>query len=209
MTGGPAAQRPHLFRDGPGPVLLTLHGTGGDEAQIAELAPMVDPDAAVLSPRGDVVEQGVRRWFRRYAEGIFDEDSVVAEAARLADFITWARTAHSLEGRRIVAVGLSNGANIALATLLLHPGVLQEVIALSGMHPLPDRQVGHGLEGTRVLLLNGASDPMAPSGSVDRLERTLRDAGAAVDRRVRPGGHGAQRSEVAAAAEWVARPTSG
>ena len=203
MSDVATPQRPHLFREGTGPVLLMLHGTGGTEQQIAELAPLLDPAAAVLAPRGGVVEHGMLRWFHRHAEGVFDADSVATEAAGLAAFIDEAVSAYSLQDRELVAVGLSNGANIALATLLLHPGTIRRVVAFSGMHPLPDGPAPGRLDDTRVLLLNGAQDPMAPSPSVNRLERDLRAAGSQVDRRVRPGGHGVQQSEVDAAAEWI------
>jgi phospholipase/carboxylesterase len=203
MSARPADERPHLFTPGSGPVLLMLHGTGGSEKQIAPLGSMLDADAAVLAPRGQVSENGMLRWFRRHAEGVFDADSVIEEAAALARFVEWARVAYNLADRPIIAVGMSNGANIALATALLHPDTLDRVVAFSGMHPLPERPLTGNLTQVDVLLLNGSDDPMAPAASVDQLERELRAAGAQVERRTRPGGPGIERSEIASAQSWI------
>jgi phospholipase/carboxylesterase len=180
-----------------------LHGTGGNERQIAALATLLDPTADVLAPRGRVIENGMLRWFRRYAEGVFDLDSVTEEAAALAGFVEWAREFYDLGDRQLTAVGVSNGANIALATTLLHPDTVGRVISFSGMHPLPGRQVAPDLSGVEILLLNGAQDPMAPSASVDQLDQQLRAANATVERITRPGGHGVERSEIEAAKRWV------
>ena len=132
---------PHLFEPGSpdAPVLLTLHGTGGNEAEIAAIAPHLLPGAGILSPRGRVSEHGMNRWFRRIAEGVFDVEDVIARAGELAAFIALARAHYGLGDRRMLAVGFSNGANIALATALLHPEALDRVVAFSGMFPFGDR----------------------------------------------------------------------
>ena len=132
---------PHLFTPGDParPVLLTLHGTGSDERDIAQIAGILDPTAAVLSPRGKVSESGMLRWFARRGEGVFDVDDVVFRSGELVSFLEWARDSYRLGHRQIVAVGLSNGANIALATALLNPSSISRVIAFSGMYPLGDR----------------------------------------------------------------------
>lgn len=203
---------PHVFTPGePGaPVLLTLHGTGGDEREITALAAALAPAAAILSPRGRVSEGGANRWFRRLREGVFDVDDVIARAGELAAFIAAARERYGLQDARLIAVGFSNGANIALATALLHPSALSRVVAFSGMYPFGDRDpIAHlsatAGAGVELLLLNGSGDPMAPSASVDVLERTATQHGASVDRRTRPGGHGIDASELHAAKEWAAR----
>ena len=206
------AEWPHLFTPGAAdrPVLLTLHGTGSDERDIAQIAPELDPAAAVLSPRGAVSENGMLRWFARRGEGNFDVDDVIFRSGELAKFIDWARGTYELGDRPLVAVGMSNGANIALATALLHPASVNRVIAFSGMYPLGDRipeGEGHpaaeSLAAVDVILLNGSADPMAPSASVDLLERVLRERGATVRRAVRAGGHGITRADVDAAREWL------
>ena len=214
---------PHVFRagspetsvgsdprgDAPGgdaPVLLMLHGTGGNEQEVLTLADAIDPAATVLAPRGRVTEGGMLRWFRRLSEGVFDVDDVVVRAGELAGFIGWARRRYDLGERRFIAVGFSNGANIALATALLHPAALDRVVAFSGMFPLDDRTLTTDLAGTAVLLLNGRSDPMAPLTSADRAAATLTERGAQVERELRDGGHGIAATDVAAARSWLARP---
>lgn len=216
----PALDWPHVFRAGApdaaagageagseddSPVLLMLHGTGGDERDILNLADALDPTATVLAPRGRVTEGGMLRWFRRLSEGVFDVDDVVVRAGELAGFIAAARQRYGLGERRIIAVGFSNGANIALATALLHPGAIDRVVAFSGMFPLDDRPLTTDLSGTAVLLLNGRSDPMAPLDSADRAARTLTEHGARVDRELREGGHGITATDAAAARAWLAR----
>ena len=194
--------------DSPGadsPVLLMLHGTGGNEQEILTLADAVDPAATVIAPRGRVIEGGMLRWFRRLSEGVFDVDDVVVRAGELAGFIAWARQNYGLGERRIIALGFSNGANIALATALLHPKALDRVVAFSGMFPLDARANSTQLSGTRVLMLNGRSDPMAPLTSADRAAATLTERGALVERELRDGGHGIAATDVAAARSWLAR----
>lgn len=213
MSGDAAPQLdldtwPHTFTEGhePGaPVVLTLHGTGGDEHEIAALGAALVPGAAVLSPRGRVKEGPANRWFRRLGEGVFDVDDVIARAGELAAFVTAARERYGLGERTVIATGFSNGANIALATALLHPGVLPRVVAFSGMYPFADRDPIGDISGVELLLLNGTADPMAPERSVDLLERVAIDHGAAVTRIRRPGGHGIDRSELQATKEWLAR----
>lgn len=147
------------------------------------------------------------RWFRRRAEGIFDLDDVIARAGDLAGFITAARAHDGLGDRRIVAVGFSNGANIALATALLYPQILDRVIALSGMYPLGDRRSSEDLGGSRILILNGDRDPMAPLPSVNDLMAALERQGADVEQVLRPGGHGIEYTDLAAAKDWLNRLT--
>lgn len=209
-AGPPAPDWPHAYRAGSpasanDPVLLMLHGTGGNEEEILGLADALDPAATVLSPRGPVTEGGMRRWFRRLSEGVFDVDDVVRRTAELAGFLAWARHRYDLDERPIVAVGFSNGANIALATALLHPEALDRVIAFSGMFPLDGRSLATDLSATAVLLLNGRTDPMAPLTSVDTVAAALTARGAEVEQELRDGGHGIAATDVAAARSWLAR----
>jgi phospholipase/carboxylesterase len=199
---------PHIYRPGAAghPVLLMLHGTGGTEHDLLGLAAALDPAAAVLSPRGRATENGMNRWFRRLAEGVFDLDDVEVRSAELADFVEAARARYELADRPIVAVGFSNGANVALATALRHPSTVARVIAFSGMHPLPGRADADAatLDETSVLLLNGESDPMAPLTSVDALADELQARGALVREVRRAGGHGVTEADVFAAQGWLA-----
>ncbi|WP_111720442.1 alpha/beta hydrolase [Homoserinimonas sp. OAct 916] len=198
---------PHLYTPGEAdtPVLLMLHGTGSNENDIASLGAELHPGAGILAPRGAVQENGKLRWFRRHGEGNFDVDDVIARAGDLAGFLTAAREHYDLAGRPVIAVGFSNGANIALATAMLHPKALSQVIAFSGMYPFGDRESSVELTGSRILALNGEADPMAPLGSVDTLITTLRQNGADAEQVRRPGGHGIARADLAAAKEWMAR----
>jgi phospholipase/carboxylesterase len=198
---------PHLLTPGESgaPVLLTLHGTGGDEREITALAARLNPQATVLSPRGRVSEAGANRWFRRLREGVFDVDDVVVRADELAAFISAARHEYGLTDAPLTAVGFSNGANIALATALLHPTVVSRVVAFSGMYPFGDRDPIGDVTGVELLLLNGSADAMAPAASVDVLERTASAHGASVTRHTRPGGHGIDQGELEAAKAWLVR----
>lgn len=202
---------PHLYNPGDddAPVLLMLHGTGGSEHEIAALAAELHPGAGVLAPRGPVQEQGMRRWFRRHGEGVFDVDDVIARASDLAGFLEAAREHYGLGNRPLVAVGFSNGANIALATAILHPKALDRVIAFSGMYPFADRDAAANLVGSRFLILNGEADPMAPRTSVNTLMTALRQNGAAVEQVMRAGGHGIAQTDLASATGWLTNSLAG
>ncbi|OUE31269.1 putative hydrolase MhqD [Clavibacter michiganensis] len=192
---------PHAFEPGAdaGPVILGLHGTGADERQGLELARLVAPGQPALAPRGSVREGSAARWFRRHAEGVFDVDDVVARAAELADLVAEARSAYALGDREILAVGFSNGANMALATTLLHPAAVPETIAFSARWPLGDREPVADLTDTRITLLNGDADAMAPLVDVERTVREAAARGSDVVSRVRPGGHGLDARDLDAA----------
>ncbi|GAA4682605.1 alpha/beta hydrolase [Frondihabitans cladoniiphilus] len=206
MPSSTLADQPHVFlpgSDSGSAALVALHGTGGSETDMAAFAQALDPDAAVLAPRGLVTEGPHQRWFRRLSEGVFDVDDVQDRAHELAAFVTAARDAYDLQGRRIIAIGFSNGANMGLALAILHPDLLDGVIAFSGMYPFADRVIDARLTHFPVLLLNGDQDPMAPNDSVTRLEERLREGGANVTRRTRPGGHGIEPDETDTAREWL------
>jgi len=210
LSAAELAAWPHVFREAAGggateaPVFVTLHGTGGTEHDIVALADALDPSWAVLSPRGRTSENGMNRWFARRGEGVFDVDDVVVRAGELADFIEWATASYGLEGRPLVLVGFSNGANIALATAFLHPLVAQRAIAFSGMYPFADRRLDARLDSSTILLVGGADDPMAPAPSVATLVSELERAGAAVTAAHRAGGHGIAAADLERAKEWLA-----
>lgn len=186
-----------------GPVLLLLHGTGGGPRDLLGLGDRLAGDAPVLAPAGPVSEQGAARWFRRLAEGVFDVDDVVARANQLADFVGDATGAHGLTGRPVVAVGFSNGANIAAAVTLLRPGTLRAAALFSAMLPVPEPPE-HDLSGTDVFLAGGTNDPMAPLASADRLVEVLRSGGADVETFRHSGGHQVTMPSVDAATTWLA-----
>ena len=184
------------------PPLLLLHGTGGDETDLLPLGRTLLPGAALLSPRGAVLENGMPRFFRRLAEGVFDEADLRRRAADLAGFIAEARTAYGLAAP--VAVGFSNGANIAAALLLLHPGVLAGAVLLRPMVPLCETPPVD-LAGRPVLMLSGAADPIVPAANVGSLAERLRAAGATVSHETLPVGHGLSQADVAQAGVWLTR----
>ncbi len=182
------------------PPLLLLHGTGGDENDLLPLGRTVAPGAALLSPRGKVLEGGMPRFFRRHAEGVFDEADVRRRAHELADFVAEARAAYGLAPP--VALGFSNGANIAAAVLLLRPETLAGAALLRAMAPLADPPAAD-LAGKPVLILSGASDPIVTANNAARLAEALRGAGAVVDHRSLPVGHGLSQADVAITKAWL------
>ena len=182
------------------PPILLLHGTGGDENDLLPLGQAVAPGAALLSPRGKVLEGGMPRFFRRLAEGVFDEDDVRRRANELADFVEEARRVYGLEAA--IALGFSNGANIAAAVLQLRPEVLAGAVLLRAMVPLkqaPDVD----LTGKPILILSGAADPIVPAENAARLASILNAAGAVVEHRTLPAGHGLSQADVALAKAWL------
>ncbi|HET9327062.1 MAG TPA: alpha/beta hydrolase [Candidatus Eisenbacteria bacterium] len=181
--------------------LLLLHGTGGNELDLLPLGPMLDPYAALLSPRGDVLENGMPRFFRRIREGVFDEEDVKLRARALSEFVAEARAEYGLG--QVTAAGFSNGANIASAVMLLHPATLAGGVLLAPMvpiepDPLPD------LTGTPVFLGAGRSDPLVSVTEAERLAALLTRAGADVTLHWHPGGHSIDRGVVTAAHDWLA-----
>lgn len=181
--------------------LLLLHGTGGNEHDLVPLGRTLAPDAVLISPRGKVLERGAPRFFRRFAEGMFDEADVVARAAELAAWAKVAAARHA-PGLPLVAFGFSNGANIAAAMLLLHPEVLDEAVLLRAMPPLSAPPVPD-LSGRRVLMLNGLADPIATPEIAERLAGQLRASGAALTARMLPAGHGLTQADLDAAAGFL------
>ena len=187
------------------PPLLLLHGTGGDENDLLGLGKMISPGSALLSPRGRVLEHGMPRFFRRLAEGVFDEDDVRRRALELGDFVADARQQYGIAAP--VAVGFSNGANIAAALLLLKPDVLAGAILLRAMVPLSDPPktdlLKPELGGKPILLLSGQSDPIVPATNSAKLAALLSEAGARVDHKVLPAGHQLSQADVTLARNWI------
>ena len=194
----------HRFEPGDASVrpLLLLHGTGGDEADLLPLGRRVSPGAALLSPRGPVLENGMPRFFRRLSEGVFDADDVRRRAADLAGFVAAARARYGLPAP--LALGFSNGANIAAAMLLLHPDALAGAVLLRPMVPLSDAAPAD-LAGRPVLMLSGAADPIVPAENAARLAALLTAAGARVEHATLPAGHGLSQADLARVEAWMAR----
>ena len=194
----------HRFAPGERPAarpLLLLHGTGGDENDLLPLGRMVAPGAPLLSPRGKVLEHGMPRFFRRLAEGVFDEDDVRARAHELADFVAAARDHYGIAAP--IALGYSNGANIAAAVMLLRPETLAGGVLLRAMVPLAKADAKEGLADKPVLIVSGARDPIAAPSNAVRLKAMLEAAGAQVEQRVLASGHELSQADVTLARDWL------
>ncbi len=182
--------------------LLLLHGTGGDEHDLMPLGHLLDLNANLLSPRGKVLENGMPRFFKRLAEGVFDVPDLIAQTQALSEFVSEAADAYGFDPARVTAAGFSNGANIAAALLLLHPGVLKSAILLHPMVPLVPATLPD-LAGTNVFIGAGRRDLIASEEETERLAMLLSQAGANVTLAWQPGGHALTREEADAAAVWL------
>jgi predicted esterase len=185
------------------PTLLLLHGTGGDETDLLSLGEVLAPEAGLLSPRGQVREHGMPRFFRRLAEGVFDLDDLRFRTHELAGFVAAAAAAYGFDARRVIAVGYSNGANIAASLLLTHPGVLCGAVLFHAQVPL-EPQEAPNLSGVPVFLTGGRADPIVRPAETERLAALLREAGADVTLRWQPNGHTLSPREVDEARRWLA-----
>ncbi len=186
--------------------LLLLHGTGGDENDLIPLGASLLPGASILSPRGAVRERGMPRFFRRLAEGVFDLEDLAARTQELIRFVYAAVAKYELDAKKIIAVGFSNGANIAASVLLTQGGVFQGAVLIRAMVPFePERPTK--LDGTPVLLLSGEWDPIATPEQARRLEQLLAAAGAKPTLTFFDSGHDLTRGDIAAAAGFLAELT--
>jgi len=182
--------------------LLLLHGTGGTESDLLSLGRTLDPKAALLSPKGKVSENGMPRFFRRLAEGVFDEEDLIFRTHELADFIGASATQYGFDPKKVIAVGYSNGANIAASLLLLRPGVLHGAALLRAMVPLVPENLP-SLDGAPVLLLSGDHDPIVPPDNARRLAALLKSAGADVTASVENAGHGLTEQSLETVKIWL------
>jgi phospholipase/carboxylesterase len=190
--------------DESGPTLLLLHGTGGNEEDLIPLGQELLPGAAILSPRGKVSEYGAPRFFRRLAEGVFDHEDLLFRTHELAAFVEAAADEYGFDPSRIVAVGYSNGANVAASTILLHPRLLRAAVLFRAMVPF-EPEVAPDLSGMPIFVAAGRMDRMIAPDNTQRLVDILAEAGAEVDLRWRNVGHPLTYEEVGEAREWIAR----
>ena len=162
------------------------------------------PDAALLSPRGKVLENGAPRFFRRLAEGVFDIADLIFRTNELADFIEAASVEYKFDPQLVIAVGYSNGANVAASMLLLRPAVLNKAILFRAMYPLevvesPD------LKGKQIMMAAGKSDPIIGRPSVEKLYEVLKACGADVTLVWQPTGHQLLQGDIDAANQWLSQ----
>jgi len=187
--------------------LLLLHGTGGNERDLIPLGRELDPNASLLSPRGKILENGMPRFFRRLAEGVFDLEDLKTRTNELADFVAAAVRHYKLATDHVVGVGYSNGANIAASMLLLRPEIMRATILFRAMVPLvPDKMPD--LSSVRIWIGAGDEDPIVPASETRRLAELLRRAGADVTIRFAEAAHGLTNDDVEAAHHWLGGLTS-
>lgn len=184
--------------------LLLLHGTGGNERDLIPLGRDLDPNASLLSPRGKVLENGMPRFFRRLAEGVFDLEDLLKRTHELADFVIVAAQHYKIDINRLGAVGYSNGANIAASMLLLRPGVLSAAILFRVMVPLIPETLPD-LSATQVFIGAGSVDPIVAISQSKELTELLRNAGADVTIRFSQAGHELTANDLNAARQWLAK----
>ena len=193
----------HRFLHGSGEdprVAIVFHGTGGDENSLVPFAQSLMPGAAILSLRGRVNENGMPRFFRRFAEGVFDYDSIREESDAVAEFLVDAAAKYGIDLSQAVAIGYSNGANIAWSTLLRHPEVFGSLVLFRPMVTLDGEA---DLTGKRIFVGSGERDPIVPAENVDRLVAQMKACHANVEMAWHSGGHELTRGEITLAANWL------
>jgi phospholipase/carboxylesterase len=194
----------HIFQKGTditAPVLVLFHGTGGTERDLLPLAQAISPTSSVLSVRGNVLENGMPRFFRRLAEGIFDEEDLIFRTKELYDFLDEAAVEHGFDRQNLVAIGYSNGANIAGSLLFHYPDALRGAILHHPMVPLRGIQLPD-LTGIPVFIGAGQNDPICSPQETEELQKLLSEAGSTVAVHWEQAGHQLTRSEVEAAGTW-------
>lgn len=193
----------YTFKETPGkpgaPLFFTFHGTGGDETQFHDLASELMPDAQVISPRGDVSEHGMLRYFRRKAEGVYDMEDLAARTQAMGDFIAAQKS--KAGASRLIGLGYSNGANILASVIMARPDLFSEAIL---MHPLiPWQPAPADLKGKRVLITAGKRDPICPAPLTQSLADWFKGQGADTSLLWHDGGHELRREELAATQQFL------
>lgn len=197
----------YLFQPGAPdtPPLLLLHGTGGTEHDLVPLAQRLSPRSAVLSPRGNVSEHGANRFFARLAEGVFDPIEITRRTHELADFVATACQEHGLPADRLIALGFSNGANVAATLMQVRPEILGGAILLRPMVVLEQLAAAGSLADKRVLISSGTSDPIVPATHPEKLAQLLRAGGAKVTVATHAASHMLVAGDLQAAHDWLAK----
>ncbi|QHZ47302.1 alpha/beta hydrolase [Bacillus sp. NSP9.1] len=192
----------HIFERGQSDVtLLLLHGTGGNEHDLLPIGRMIDPHANLLGVRGKVLENGMPRFFKRLREGVFDENDLIARTDELKTFLDQAAEELEFDRNQVVAVGYSNGANIAASLLFLHEHVLKGAVLHHPMVPLRNRKLPD-MAGIPVFIGAGQTDPLCPPQESDELAGYFKNAGADVELHWEEGGHQLTHREIEQAKNW-------
>lgn len=182
--------------------LLLLHGTGGDENDLIPLGQTLLPGAGILSVRGRILEGGMPRFFRRFAEGLFDLENLREEAAALNEFVPQAAAQYEFDPSKVVGVGFSNGANMAHSLMGLYPALLSEAVLIRAMTTMPELEYSN-LAGKRVFISSGKSDPILPVADAENLADQLRKGGAEVTHLWLDAGHNLTRGELGEISAWL------
>ncbi|MGP4079538.1 alpha/beta hydrolase [Pseudalkalibacillus sp. R45] len=196
----------HVYIEGKdkhAPTLLLLHGTGGNERDLLPLADMIAPSASILGVRGNVSENGMPRFFRRLREGVFDEEDLKYRTNELKVFIDEMASKYGFARDNVVAIGYSNGANIAASLMYHYEDALAGAMLFHAMVPLRDVQLPD-LEGTPVFIGAGENDPLIPMDETKELAEALRNVNADVTEFWTKGGHQLMREEIDEAKSWYA-----
>ncbi|ASA24644.1 alpha/beta hydrolase [Paenibacillus donghaensis] len=195
----------HVFRKGTDdtkPTLILLHGTGGNEQDLLPLADLLSPGSSVLGIRGNVLENGMPRFFRRLAEGVFDEEDLVFRTQELKAFLEEAAVKYGFDAANLAAVGYSNGANIAGSLLFHYQDIFRSAVLLHPMVPLRGIKLPD-LASTAVFIGAGTNDPIAAAAETEELEGLLQAAGASVTTYWSNQGHRLSSGEAEAAGDWL------
>ena len=192
----------HIFKQGDVKLhpLLLLHGTGGNETSLLEIATAVAPNRSIISVRGLVNENGNLRFFRRFAEGHLDEDDVRLRSAELSTFVSSAMVAYDVTTP--IALGYSNGANVALAMMFMQPEILGGAVLLRSMAPFKQMPIVD-LRRKPILLLNGAQDQMIPLAATNQLMSTLANSNAKLTQEILLAGHGLTQTDITHTANFL------
>jgi phospholipase/carboxylesterase len=184
--------------------LLLLHGTGGDENDLIPMARMLSPDASLLSIRGKVLENGMPRFFRRVSEGVFDLEDLKFRTQELAEFVTYASQLYAFALDKTIAVGFSNGANMAASLLLLHPEVINRAILFRAMIPFVPDDLPN-LNDKEIILSAGLRDPIVSRDEIIELSKLFQKCGATVILKWQQAGHNLIESDITDAKEWLSK----
>lgn len=196
--------RPHTFQQGTSSrTLLLLHGTGGDEFDLINLGKAIDPEASYLSPRGMHLESGMNRFFERYPDGSFNEESIDVAVQELAGFVQAAVASYGIDPINIFGVGFSNGANTLAALMVSEPDLLFGAALFGSTKPYAS-VAAVNLTGKKIWLANGDQDSYAPISVSQSWTAELKDFGADVTWLRHAGGHQISAEHVVVVAKGIA-----
>ncbi|WP_138494832.1 alpha/beta hydrolase [Paenibacillus pinistramenti] len=201
----------HVFVQGTrpdAPTFVMFHGTGGTERDLLPLAEMISPESSVLGLRGNVLENGMPRFFRRLAEGVFDEQDLIARTREVYEYLDEAAEKYGFDRSNLIAVGYSNGANIIASLLFHYPSAVKGAILFHPMVPLRNVELPAS-PGLPVFIGAGTNDPLVRSSETEELAGLLLGAGAEVTAHWESMGHQLSRAEAEAAKDWYSRQFGG